>query len=202
MPRRPFKLAARPARFAGAAKGETFAESGFKRELRGSDERTVATRASDTALEPRMQRLLERLSANPADMAAFATLEEHLFLAGDWGRLAGIYECRISALQPGDRELPELLLRLARLGAYLRVLRPLVWTVRALGFLLRGLDRVVRRHARALEREVILFPTPGERREPWRRDVYRSGWRLHGFLLSVHYTIRGFYQAIISRGRS
>jgi tetratricopeptide (TPR) repeat protein len=115
MPRRPFKLGARQARFAGAAKGETFAESGFKQELRGSDERTVATRASDTALEPRMQRLLERLSANPADMAAFATLEEHLFLAGDWGRLAGIYECRISALQPGDRELPELLLRLARL---------------------------------------------------------------------------------------
>lgn len=60
------------------------------------------------------------------------------------------------------------LLRLARLGAYLRALRPLIWLVRAVGFLLRGLDRVVRRHARALEREVIVFPTPAEQREPWR----------------------------------
>ncbi len=65
------------------------------------------------------------------------------------------------------------LFRLARIGAYLRALRPLVWLVRALGFLLRGLDRVVRRHARALEMEVIVFPTPGEQREPWRRDVER-----------------------------
>ena len=63
------------------------------------------------------------------------------------------------------------LLRLARLGAYLRALRPLVWLVRAFGFLLRGLDRIVRRHARALEMEVIVFPTPSEQREVWRRDV-------------------------------
>ena len=63
------------------------------------------------------------------------------------------------------------LLRLARLGAYLRALRPVIWLVRGLGFLLRGLDRVVRRHAAALEMEVILFPTPAEQREAWRRDV-------------------------------
>jgi len=63
------------------------------------------------------------------------------------------------------------LLRLARLGAYLRALRPVIWFVRALGFLLRGLDRVVRRHAAALEMEVILFPTPAEQREVWRRDA-------------------------------
>lgn len=63
------------------------------------------------------------------------------------------------------------LFRLARIGAYLRALRPLVWLVRALGFLLRGLDRVVRRHARALEMEVVVFPTPAEQRELWRRDV-------------------------------
>ncbi len=63
------------------------------------------------------------------------------------------------------------LLRLARLGAYLRALRPVIWSVRGLGFLLRGLDRVVRRHAAALEMEVILFPTPSEQREAWRRDV-------------------------------
>ena len=63
------------------------------------------------------------------------------------------------------------LVRLARMGAYLRALRPLVWALRAFGFLTRGLDRVVRRHAAALETEVIVFPTPEEQREAWRRDV-------------------------------
>lgn len=56
-------------------------------------------------------------------------------------------------------------LRLAPLARSTRALLPLLRMVRALGFLLRGLDGVVRRYGRALDCEVVLHPTPGERRE-------------------------------------
>lgn len=56
------------------------------------------------------------------------------------------------------------LLRLPRMAQSARILVPLARLVRALGFLARGLDRVVRRHGRLLEREVLLFPNSEERR--------------------------------------
>jgi len=54
-------------------------------------------------------------------------------------------------------------LRLARL-------RPLVRIVRAFGFLSRGVDRLVRGHGRALNRDIVLYPTREERAEMKPRD--------------------------------
>ena len=51
------------------------------------------------------------------DVPSFRTLEEHLFLAGSWSKLAGVYECRIAALEPNDPEWADLMLRLGRLSA-------------------------------------------------------------------------------------
>lgn len=56
------------------------------------------------------------------------------------------------------------LVRLPRLARYVRLLLPAVRAARAAGFLLRGLDRLVRQYGGLLDREVILYPTPAERR--------------------------------------
>ena len=56
------------------------------------------------------------------------------------------------------------LLRLPRLVRYVRLAMPLIRAGRAVGFLLRGFDRLVRRHGALLDRDVILYPTPEERR--------------------------------------
>jgi len=54
------------------------------------------------------------------------------------------------------------LFRIGRLGRYVRVLRPVIRIVRAFGFLLRGTDRIVRRHGHLLNRDVVLYPTREE----------------------------------------
>lgn len=54
------------------------------------------------------------------------------------------------------------LLRLPRLLRYIRVLRPLIRGIRALGLLVRGFDRLVRRYGRLLNHNVILYPTEEE----------------------------------------
>lgn len=54
-------------------------------------------------------------------------------------------------------------LRLSRFVRYVRVLRPLIRAFRALGFLFRGMDRLVQRYGRLLNRNVILYPTREER---------------------------------------
>lgn len=63
--------------------------------------------------ETRVQRLLEQFAVDPSDTPAFRTLEEHLFFVEAWQQLAGIYECRISAIEADDPERERLLLRLA-----------------------------------------------------------------------------------------
>jgi hypothetical protein len=61
------------------------------------------------------------------------------------------------------------LLRLPRMAQTLRLLMPLTRIVRAVGFLARGLDRLVRSNGRLLEQEVLLFPTSEERRAAFER---------------------------------
>lgn len=55
-------------------------------------------------------------------------------------------------------------LRIQKILRSLRLALPLIRLYRALTFLVRGLDRLVRRNARMLMGEVLLFPTPEERR--------------------------------------
>jgi hypothetical protein len=55
------------------------------------------------------------------------------------------------------------LFRLARVGRYLYLLRPFLRLGRAFGFLSRGVDRLVRGHARSLNRDIVLYPTREER---------------------------------------
>ncbi len=67
--------------------------------------------------DPRIQQLLENYSVDPTDQRTFRMLEEHLFLAGAWSQLAGVYECRIAALDSKEPEWADLMLRLGRLSA-------------------------------------------------------------------------------------
>ncbi len=64
--------------------------------------------------EAQLERLLESFGVDPGDLRAFRTLEEHLFHAGSWSRLAGVYECRLSVVAPDAPERGEILLRLGR----------------------------------------------------------------------------------------
>ncbi len=76
------------------------------------------------------------------------------------------------------------LLRLPRLARYLRLAMPLIRLARVLGFLLRGLDRLVRRYGRILDFDVILHPTPQERRRSRMRaeSSLTRLWRMVGTL--------------------
>ncbi len=55
------------------------------------------------------------------------------------------------------------LARLSRAGRYLYVLRPFLRLGRAIAFLSRGVDRLVRGHGQALNRDIVLYPTREER---------------------------------------
>ncbi len=68
---------------------------------------------SDPVQDKRIQRLLDQFAVDPADTPAFETLEEHLFLSGAWSRLAGVYECRLSAFPEADPHALDVRLRLA-----------------------------------------------------------------------------------------
>jgi tetratricopeptide (TPR) repeat protein len=70
---------------------------------------------SSPIFDARLRRVLEGFAVDPTDVPAFRTLEEHLFLAGAWSQLAGVYECRVAALAESDPERVALLLRLGRL---------------------------------------------------------------------------------------
>ncbi len=59
--------------------------------------------------------------------------------------------------------------RLPRLVRYIRVLRPVIRFVRALGLMARGLDRLVRRYSHILNLNVILHPTQAEYAKAVRR---------------------------------
>jgi len=61
-------------------------------------------------------------------------------------------------------------LRISRVGRYLYVLRPFLRLGRAFGFLSRGIDRIVRSHGHALNRNIVLYPTREERAELKGRD--------------------------------
>ncbi|MDH3591688.1 MAG: ion transporter, partial [Planctomycetota bacterium] len=54
-------------------------------------------------------------------------------------------------------------LRISRFGRYIRLLRPIMRIVRAIGFLWRGSDRLVRKYGRLLNRNIVLYPTRAER---------------------------------------
>ena len=73
--------------------------------------------APEPIREPHIQRLLENFSVDPTDLPTFRMLEEHLFLAGAWSRLAGVYECRIAALSEEAPEWADLMLRLGHVVA-------------------------------------------------------------------------------------
>ncbi len=66
--------------------------------------------------DPRIRRMLENFSVEPTDLPTFRVLEEHLFLASAWSQLAGVYECRIAALDAKEPEWANLMLRLGRLS--------------------------------------------------------------------------------------
>ena len=55
------------------------------------------------------------------------------------------------------------LFRLSRIARYMRPLLPVIRLVRALGFMARGVDRVVRAHRAALNRDLVLTPNRQER---------------------------------------
>jgi len=85
-----------------------------------SEEPEVQTRAKNPATadqEERIARLLKSFSTDPTDGRAFRTLEEHLFLAGSWRELAGVYECRLGVLASPSDEHANLLGRLANVLA-------------------------------------------------------------------------------------
>ncbi|MFT5731738.1 MAG: hypothetical protein ACJAZN_000161 [Planctomycetota bacterium] len=74
-------------------------------------------------------------------------------------------------------------------GRFMRLLRLLravkiIRVFRAISFLVRGLDRLVRQNSRLLEGEVLLFPNPGERRSRQSTTVSPEArlWRLRGGL--------------------
>ena len=66
---------------------------------------------SDPERDQRVRRMLDHFAVDPADTPTFEALEEHLFLAGAWSRLAGVYEARISVLGPREPQRADLLLR-------------------------------------------------------------------------------------------
>jgi hypothetical protein len=68
-----------------------------------------------------------------------------------------------AALDPARAGRVARLLRLPRIARYLRLLLPVIRVARALGFLARGLDRLVRRYGHLLNHGVILHPTHDER---------------------------------------
>ena len=72
-------------------------------------------------------------------------------------------------------------LRLARVARYVRFLMPVIRLVRAVGFLSRGVDRVVRRYGHLLNRDVILYPTREEKARVLaaRQDTVMRLRRLH-----------------------
>ncbi len=73
--------------------------------------------APSSTSDPRVQDLLRTLEEDPADTPAFRTLEEELFVSGDWTQLASIYEGRLGGLKPDHPERPQLLQRLGDLLA-------------------------------------------------------------------------------------
>lgn len=77
------------------------------------------------------------------------------------------------AINAGSAELAPLLkaLRIQKVARSLRLLLPVIRLYRALTFLLRGLDRIVRQNARMLMGETLLFPTPVERRDSSARSA-------------------------------
>jgi tetratricopeptide (TPR) repeat protein len=75
----------------------------------------VAQLSLELPLEPRIARLLDAFSVEPGEADDFRTLEAHLSASEDWCRLAGVYECRLSVLDPEDSERGEILLGLARI---------------------------------------------------------------------------------------
>lgn len=103
----------------------------------------------------------------------------------------------VASLEPIAKETGQLarLLRLLRIGQLARSLRlvlPVIRMFRAFSFLVRGLDRLVRRNTKLLESEVLLFPSSEERREARERSVAPEAkiWRLRSEL-------DGHYEALL-----
>ena len=63
-----------------------------------------------------------------------------------------------------SRDAPTPLVKLLRSLRALRGILPLIRLFRGFSFLMRGLDRLVARHARELDTKVLVFPSPAERR--------------------------------------
>lgn len=73
-------------------------------------------------------------------------------------------------------------LRILRSSRLLRVVTPLI---RALGFLARGIDRIVRQYGELLNRNIILHPTPGERHHDVQRERSLAS-RIYGIQADVN----------------
>ncbi len=82
-----------------------------------SDVQTRATKPGTTDQDSRIARVLQGFTTNPSDIRAFRTLEEHLFLAGSWRELVGVYEARLGVLPDASDERVHLLGRLANVFA-------------------------------------------------------------------------------------
>jgi hypothetical protein len=68
-------------------------------------------------------------------------------------------------------------IRIMRVARYLRVARPFIRGLRALGFLIRGMDRMVRKYGSLLNRNIVLYPTREERARA-AREVEDLGHRM------------------------
>ncbi|MFQ5697806.1 MAG: tetratricopeptide repeat protein [Myxococcota bacterium] len=72
-------------------------------------------RPPEPDLDPATRERLESFSLDPGDASAFRGLEEELFLAGSFSKLAGMYDCRLAVLPVGADEWRDLSLRLAEI---------------------------------------------------------------------------------------
>jgi Tfp pilus assembly protein PilF len=82
---------------------------------RPAEESHVESLILEAKMDPHVRNRLEGFSVDPSDVATFRLLEEELFLGGSWEPLAGVYERRLSVLEPGSTEWRDLLFRLGEL---------------------------------------------------------------------------------------
>jgi hypothetical protein len=72
------------------------------------------------------------------------------------------------------------LLRLSRLLRYIRILRPLIRIFRIVSFMLRGMDRMVRRYAKWCNRNIIFFSNTTELAKCREPGIYQQFQNLYG----------------------
>ncbi len=95
----------------------------------------------------------------------------------------GLIAVSVHALHAGEGLKAAELIRVLRAWRLARVVR-LTRYARAIGFLARGFDRLGRRYSHLLNHDIVLFPTPAERRRAERAEESLASrvWRLRSTL--------------------